>query len=91
MSVIAVSLSDAQRFGCPYCSHPDAYFYIGSGAETVYRCGSSMCRKTYIVLGNGVTECSIFGFHRDGRVIINGSHDDCLTYYPALRPHPQRK
>lgn len=71
--VIAISLSDMQRFGCPHCGYRSGHISLSAGGVAVWKCGSEECRKICCILINGIKKSPI-GF--DG-------------FFPELQKHPR--
>lgn len=72
--VIAISLTDFERFGCPYCGFRSPASSMSVGDTAVCECGKNECGKTFCVLADGVARSSI---------VVRDS-------IPELRSHPFR-
>lgn len=73
-SVIAVSETELNQFGCPYCGYRSGYVSLSGRGTAVWRCGDSECGKTCCVLARGI---------RRSRIGLG-------DLYPKLQPHPRR-
>lgn len=71
---IAVSLSEHKQFGCPSCGYRSGYTPMSAGGTAVWDCASPECRKTSLILADGLTRSAI------------GIGDS----YPELQTHPRR-
>lgn len=74
-SPIAVSVSELQEFGCPWCGYRSGFTPMSVGTTTLWECADRECRRTCMVLANGVKVAAI----RVG----DGA-------YPELQGHPRR-
>jgi hypothetical protein len=79
--VIAVSETELAQFGCPYCGYHECYLQYGvsSGEVALAICTNVNCKKSFVVLANGVKKSSIS--------IKCGEKG---AVYPELQPHPRR-
>jgi hypothetical protein len=75
---IAISVSDLQKFGCPYCGYRSGSSSIGCGGSALWKCGE--CDKSCAVLTNGVVISTIG---------INCNERDEIQY-PKLQSHPRQ-
>lgn len=76
VKVIAVSFSEFQEFGCPYCGYRSGHAPISSCGAAVWKCGSNDCEKSCIILLRGTNQSTI-GFKSKGEIV-----------YPKLQEHP---
>ncbi len=56
-SVIAISVIEFNKFGCPYCGFRSGFTPTSYGGAAVWQCGE--CGKTCCVLGEGIVKSSI--------------------------------
>jgi hypothetical protein len=74
-TIIAVSIAELNKFGCPYCGYRSGSSHISGGGTVVWQCGSEECNRTCCALAEGVTKSTIG---------IGGD------FYPELQAHPRR-
>lgn len=73
-SVIAVSVTELNLFGCPHCGYRSGSSLLSFGGAATWRCGSNECGKTSCILAEGLTKSPI-GFG---------------DFYPTIQDHPRR-
>ena len=56
---LAVSGSEVEQWGCPYCGYRSGYSWASGGGASIFVCGE--CEKGFVILAEGVTRSS-FGF-----------------------------
>lgn len=78
MAIIAISSSDFQKFGCPYCggAHEAGTVLWAKETYSLWHCGNENCRHSCVVLSDGV---------KGAQVPINQEILDL-----ELQPHPRR-
>jgi hypothetical protein len=72
--IVAVSGTEHDEFGCPYCGYRSGYYRLSCQGTYCWECGE--CNKGCAVLADGLTK-SVIGFGED-------------KYYPDLQDHPRR-
>lgn len=58
--MIAISKSDAEKYGCPYCQYPIDLQHFNHGAtDSALKCDADACRQTFIICMDGKTESAV--------------------------------
>ncbi len=80
MNVLAVSSSEVDKWGCPYCGFRSLFTNMSGNGASSCICGDSDCGEPFIILAEGVTKSPIG--------IGTGKKD--VFVYPELVEHPRR-
>lgn len=74
---IAITISDFNKFGCPYCGHK-RYYQRASGPKGVLPiCANPACQQGFVAVDDG-EKVSPWGF----------GGDKTPTFYPPVQRHP---
>jgi plastocyanin/ribosomal protein L37AE/L43A len=57
--VIAISITDHEKFGCPSCGYRSGYTPISRGGSALWICGDGRCRRSCCILADDVTSSTI--------------------------------
>lgn len=92
--IIAISNSEYQKHGCPYCNYKYGSSHMSGGGGAPVNCTNKECRKSFMVVADELKRATI-GIGKDGAMIMGlrvskpDPDADPNVIYPWVLDHPR--